>query len=257
MRIATFNANSIRSRMPILVDWLAKQSPDILCVQETKVQDPDFPIEPIQDAGYEVVFKGQKSYNGVAILSKHKPDEVASGFTDKGPADDTRFIRARFGKLWIVNTYVPQGREIDHEMYEYKQAWFKRLRTFFDKEFKTSDLLLWTGDLNVAREPIDVSDPEKKKKHVCYHADVRKVFEKCLEWGFVDIFRKYHPEAGQFSFYDYRQFGGIESGKGWRIDYILVSPALAKLATDSFIDLEPRKLPKPSDHTFMVADFDL
>ena len=254
MKIATFNANSIRARMSILVDWLETQQPDVVGVQETKVQDSDFPTEPIEAAGYQVVFKGQKSYNGVALISKKPAMDISFGFDTTEPADESRFLRATIGGITFVNTYVPQGREIDHEMYPYKLEWFNRLRDYFDRHFTPKDKVVWLGDINVARHPIDVYKPEKKKKHVCYHDDVRAAFEHCMDWGFVDVWREQNPEAVEFSFYDFRTPAAIDTGRGWRIDYVLASPPVAKKVSASYIDLEPRMKEKPSDHTFLVAE---
>ena len=256
MKIATFNANSIRSRLEVLLAWVEANRVDILCVQETKVRDEEFPLEPLRNAGWSVLFRGEKSYNGVAILSRQPADESWAGFDDGGPADSTRLLAARFGKLTVLNTYVPQGREITHEKYLYKQEWFRRLKSLLDHRFQPGGLLLWCGDLNVAREPIDVHSPESHTDHVCYHADVRREFEACLRWGFVDVYRKFHPEAGRYSFFDYRTPRAVERGIGWRIDYLLASSALAARARGAFIDLQPRLALKASDHTFLVADFE-
>ncbi|MBU0676518.1 MAG: exodeoxyribonuclease III [Verrucomicrobia bacterium] len=256
-KIATFNANSIRSREGIILDWMRRHDPDILCIQETKVQDQDFPMAPYEDAGYHVSFRGQKAYNGVAIISKDIPDSVQCGFLDAGPVDDTRLMHASFGPLHIVNTYVPQGREVDHEMFQYKLRWFERLTNYFTQGFEKDDLLLWTGDMNVARTPDDVHNPSERELHVCFHADARKAFESCIAWGFEDVLRKHHPEPGQFTFFDYRTPNAAKRGLGWRIDYIFTTPALTEKCTDAVIDVEPRLLEKPSDHTFLVAEFDL
>lgn len=256
MRIATFNANSIRSRLDTVLGWLGRERPDILCVQETKVQDAEFPADPIRAAGYRVTFRGQKAYNGVAVISRAEPDEVAFGLDDE-PRDEPRLLHARFGKLHVVNTYVPQGREVEHEMFQYKLQWFRRLRAYFDKRFETSDLLLWTGDLNVAAAPEDVHNPAERGNHVCYHADARAAFAACRAWGFVDVYRKHHPEPGRYTFFDYRTPNAAKRGLGWRIDYLLASPALAKTSRAAEIDLEPRLAPKSSDHTFLFADFGL
>lgn len=255
MKIATYNINSIRSRMDALLAWLAGNQPDILCLQETKVQDHEFPVAPLTEAGYEVCYRGMKSYNGVAILSRKKPDEVTAGLDDGGPADEPRLIRARFGRVQVVNTYVPQGRDIEHEMFQYKIEWYRRLRKYFDRHFKTSDPVIWVGDLNVAEQPIDVYNPEARARHVCYHADVRKALTECRAWGFEDVFRRFHPEGGHYTFFDYRTADSVDRGWGWRIDYILASPPMAKKARSCVIDLEPRRKPKASDHTIMVAEF--
>ena len=254
MKIATFNANSIRSRMDVILRWLAEHKPDALCIQETKVQDPDFPRQPIEDAGYHVVFKGEKAYNGVALISRVAPTDVSFGLDDQ-PNDEPRLLHAKIGSVHIVNTYVPQGREIDNPMYKYKLEWFARLRRYFDRHFKPTDMLLWTGDLNVAAEPADVHSPELYGNHVCFHAAAREAFAHCRSWGFVDVFRKHHPEPGHYTFFDYRTPNAVQRGIGWRIDYLLASPALAKRSVDAVIDLQPRLENKPSDHTFLSGTF--
>lgn len=255
MKIATYNINSIRSRLEALSAWLSANKPDILCLQETKVQDSEFPLEAVEATGYHVAFKGMKAYNGVAILSREKADEVACGLDDGGPADEPRLIRARFGDIHVVNTYVPQGRDIEHEMFAYKLAWLRRLRAYFDRHFTVKDKLLWLGDLNVAAQPIDVYNPEARAKHVCYHADVREALAFCRAWGFEDVFRTFHPEGGHYTFFDYRTIDSVGKGQGWRIDYVLASPPMVKRAVRCVIDVEPRRLPKASDHTYMVAEF--
>lgn len=256
MKIATFNANSIRSRMDAILRWLANHKPDVLCIQETKVQDAEFPCRPIQNAGYHVVFKGEKAYNGVALISRVAPTDVLFGLDDP-PYDEPRLLHAKVGPVHIVNTYVPQGRDVDHEMYKYKLEWFARLRHYFDRHFKSTDMLVWAGDLNVAAEPMDVHSPELYGNHVCFHVAAREAFANCRSWGFVDVFRKHHPEAGQYTFFDYRTPNAVQRGIGWRIDYLLASPALAKMSAGSVIDVQPRLGNKPSDHTFLSATFDL
>ncbi|MCF7838569.1 MAG: exodeoxyribonuclease III [Candidatus Marinimicrobia bacterium] len=255
-RVATFNANSIRSRLAVVLEWLAAHVPDVLCLQETKVTDDLFPAAAFEAAGYPVVYRGQKSYNGVAICARTAPDRVQYGFDDGGPADASRLICASWGAVTVLNTYVPQGRALDHEMYAYKLEWFRRLRALLDRQARPDAAWLWAGDMNVAREPRDVHHPERMTQHVCYHADVRRAFEDTLGWGFTDVFRERHPEAGQYTFYDYRDREALAKGHGWRIDYLLASPPLAARLRDAFIDLAPRRQPKCSDHTFLVADFD-
>ncbi|MFC1452828.1 exodeoxyribonuclease III [Verrucomicrobiota bacterium] len=256
MKIATFNANSVRSRLDAILRWMTEHGPDVLCVQETKVTDEAFPAQPFLDAGYSVVFKGEKSYNGVALVSRQKPSVVRFGLDDGGPADETRLLYAKVGAVHVVNTYVPQGREIDHPMYAYKIAWFKRLKDYFDRHFSRRARVVWLGDMNVAPTEIDVHNPEKQQKHVCYHIDVREAFADTVAWGFVDVFREHHPEPGQYTFFDYRMINAARKGMGWRIDHIMATPPLAKRAAGAYIDLEPRLGPKPSDHTFLAAEFD-
>lgn len=255
MKLATFNANSIRSRMPIVLGWLEQQRPDVLCIQETKVTDDLFPAEPFRAAGYHVAFRGEKSYNGVAVFSREEPTSVRFGFEDGGPADATRLVCVRVGGIDVVNTYVPQGREIDHVMYQYKREWFARLRRFFERHYRADAPVVWTGDLNVAPTPLDVHNPEEQANHVCYHADIRQAFAETVAWGFEDVFRKHHPEPGLFSFFDYRTPNAAKRKMGWRIDHILATPVLAARSTSAWIDLEPRLMEKPSDHTFVVAEF--
>ncbi len=257
MKIATFNANSVRARLEIVLDWLKQNDPDILCIQETKVQDAEFPEMAFTEAGYYVEFKGEKSYNGVAIVSKKPPNEVSYGFDDGKQADEARLMYARFGSLHVINTYVPQGRELDHPMFQYKLEWFKRLRDYYDRHLTTRKKVVWVGDLNVAVAPIDIHNSEKQGKHVCYHVDAREAFANTVDWGFSDVFRKHHPEPGQYTFFDYRTIDVVKRNMGWRIDYILATPSLFRKSTDSYIDLKPRLKDRPSDHTFLVAEFDL
>ena len=256
MRIATFNANSIRSRMDVILAWLDQHRPDALCIQETKVQDQDFPRQPIESAGYHVSFKGEKAYNGVALISKFAPADISFGL-DNEPRDEPRLLHARIGSVHIVNTYVPQGREIDHAMYRYKLDWFARLRRYFDRHFRTTDRVVWAGDLNVAAEPLDVHSPELYGNHVCFHASAREAFAQCRSWGFVDVFRKHHPEPGQYTFFDYRTPNAVQRGIGWRLDYLLASPALAEKSAGAAIDIQPRMQNKASDHTFLFAEFEI
>lgn len=257
MRIATFNANSIRTRLPIILQWLNKHEPDILCIQETKVQDHEFPAAVFEQSNWHVAFRGEKSYNGVAIISRSKPDRTIFGIDDGQQPDATRFCYAQFESLHVINTYVPQGREIDHPMYAYKIAWFQRLKTWFSQHLSPKDLVVWVGDLNVAPESIDIHNAERQRNHVCFHETVRNTYQETLQWGFVDVFRKFHPEPDQYTFFDYRTPNAAKRGMGWRIDHILATPPLADCARNAFIDLEPRLEGKPSDHTFLCADFDI
>lgn len=256
MKIATFNANSVRSRLDIILRWLKKHEPDVLCVQETKVEDKDFPALAFLEAGYTAVFKGEKSYNGVAVLCREKPVEVRFGLDDGGPADATRLAAVKVGPVHVVNTYVPQGREIDHAMYRYKLEWFRRLKAYFDRHYTRRTKLVWVGDLNVAPEAKDIHNAAEQENHVCYHADVRAAFADTVGWGFADVFRKHHPEPGQYTFFDYRTADAVRRKMGWRVDHVLATAPLAAACTDAWIDVEPRLEEKPSDHTFLAAEFD-
>jgi exodeoxyribonuclease-3 len=257
-KVATYNANSIRARMDLIIGWLEREHPDVVCVQETKVQDKDFPAEPIEEAGFHVVFKGQKAHAGVAIISRREAEDVAIGFDDGGEPDGPRLIRAVIAGIPVVNTYVPQGRSVSSEHFAYKLAWFDRLRDLFERHYAPDEPLLWMGDFNVAPQPIDIYDPQGLKGHVDFHPDAREALEKVRDWGFVDVFRRHHPDQeGHYTYYDYRARDPIERGVGWRVDHIWATEPLAEKSTASWIDLDARRAERPSDHTFLVAEFDL
>ncbi|MEE9371185.1 MAG: exodeoxyribonuclease III [Sedimentisphaerales bacterium] len=256
MKVASFNVNSLRARLPIVLSWLAEHQPDVLAVQETKVQDVDFPADEFDKTGYRYVFKGQKSYNGVAIFSRGEIENIEFGFDDE-PKDEARLIKAEINGIAVVNTYVPQGYLAESEKFEYKLNWFNRLLTFFDKNFEPADPILWVGDFNVAPEPIDVYDPEGLLGHVCYHPDVHKALKMVCQWGFVDVFRMHCKEGGQYTFWDYRLTNSVKRNLGWRLDHIMATEPLAKKCTACYIDKNPRLADRPSDHTPIIAEFDL
>ena len=255
MRIASFNVNSLRARLPVVLGWLAERRPDVLCVQETKVQDVDFPTDAFDKTDYRYAFKGQKSYNGVAIFSRSEIANVQFGFADE-PKDEARLIKAEVNGIFVVNTYIPQGYMPESEKFEYKLDWFRRLVKFFGENFRPSDAVLWVGDFNVAREAIDVYDPEGLLGHVCYHPEVHKALNEVVEWGFVDVFRMHCSEPGQYTFWDYRLRGSFGRNLGWRLDHIMATEPLAKKSTACYIDKKPRLAERPSDHTPIVAEFD-
>ncbi|TAL34860.1 MAG: exodeoxyribonuclease III [Spirochaetes bacterium] len=257
MIIATFNANSIRARMPIIIDWLAEQAPDVLCVQETKVRDEEFPIQAFTDAGYTAIYKGEKSYNGVAILSRLPAERVFYGFDGEGADEGTRLIGAWISGIPVVNTYVPQGTDPLSPKFKYKLGWLARLRDFFSARFSPGAPLVWVGDINIAPERKDVFDSDALYGKVGFHPEEHKALRAITEWGFEDIYRKFHQEAGRYSFWDYRLRDAVKKGLGWRLDHIRATGALAARATDAWIDMEPRLRERPSDHTFVCAKFDL
>jgi len=256
MKIATFNANGIRARLPILLKWIETQQPDVLCIQETKVQDPDFPEAAFSEKGYYSVYKGQKSYNGVAILSSTVPETVDIGLYKNDPHEEARFIMARIHSISIVNTYVPQGQDPKSDKFLYKLNWFAELLTYFENNFDPESPLVWTGDFNVAVDPMDVYDPENLLGSVCYHPKEHEAIKKIKSWGFEDVFRRHHPEPKQYTFWDYRIPNSLKRGLGWRIDHIWATRTLADKSTSAWIDVDARRLPKPSDHTFLVAEFE-
>ncbi len=258
--IATFNANGIRARLHIILPWLELNDVDCLCIQETKVQDKDYPENVFKDRGLNVVFRGQKAYNGVAIVSPHPIETLFLGFPDsrQNQEEEARQICVRIAGLTIINSYVPQGRSLNSPAFQMKLQWFSRILDLLRQDFGLSSRLIWCGDMNVAPEPIDVYAPELKENHVCFHQSVRTAFKKILKWGMIDCFRLVHPgEPEQYSFFDYRIPRSVERKLGWRIDHILATAPVASCVKDSYIDLEPRKKDKPSDHTFVIARFQL
>jgi len=255
MKIATFNVNSLRKRLPIVMEWLERHRPDVLCLQETKVQDQDFPALAFASSGYHLTFRGMKSYNGVAILTRTPPDAVFYGLDDGKDPDEPRLLRVVVQGIPIINTYVPQGFEIDSPKYQYKLEWFKRLRQYFEKHLSPKKPAIWCGDMNVAPTPIDVHSPEKHLKHVCFHEDAKRAYQETVSWGFIDVFRKLYPDRQQYTFWDYRAPSSLEANKGWRIDHILATAPLAEQCTNVEVDIEPRRAKEASDHTFLWAEF--
>jgi exodeoxyribonuclease-3 len=255
-RIATYNVNSIRSRLHIVLPWLKDHGPDVFCMQETKVEDGQFPAAAFAEAGYEVVYRGQKQYNGVAIASKAKPESVRYGLGDGGPADEDRLIAAVYAGITVVNTYVPQGRDRETPHFAYKLEWYQRLRSFFERLATPATPLIWCGDLNVAPEQIDVHDPKRLLGHVCFTPEVWEAYAAVRSWGLTDLYRARHPEEpGRYTFFDYRVPNSVKRGLGWRIDHILATAPLAARCQACEIDLEARFADKPSDHAILTADF--
>jgi exodeoxyribonuclease-3 len=257
MVIASFNVNSIRARLPVLEKWFEKIKPEVLCIQETKVTDFDFPIKEINSFGYETVFKGEKSYNGVAVFSKFSIEKVFYGFDGKGLDEGTRLISVKINGINIINSYIPQGTSPESEKFQYKLKFFSRMKKFFSTKFSTDDPLVWVGDFNVAPLDIDVHDPKRLYGHVGYHPDEHKALAKVKDLGFDDIFRKYHPEPGQYSFFDYRVKDCVARGLGWRVDHIWANNSASIKSKDSWIDKDPRLFERPSDHTPILAKFEI
>jgi len=256
MKIASFNVNGLRARLPIITDWLAREDPDILCIQETKVQDKDFPKEDFEDLSYHCTFWGQKAFNGVAVLSKTPPEKVSFGFGDKD-TEQARMIRAFIGDVAVINTYIPQGTAPDSDRFQYKLQWFEHLRDYLSSHFKSTEPLLWTGDFNVAPEPLDVYDPEMLLGSIGYHPQEHEALAAVKSWGFVDVFRRHNPEQRAYTFWDYRIPRAFKRGLGWRVDHIWATECLAEKSTRAWIDTGPRQLQKPSDHTLILAEFNL
>jgi exodeoxyribonuclease-3 len=255
MKVATFNVNSIRQRLPIVLDWLAQHKPDVMCLQETKVQDQDFPGDAILSAGYHASYRGMKGYNGVATLTRTEPEKVIHGLHEGADNEDFRIIQTVVGGIPIINTYVPQGYSISSEKYAFKLAWFRRLRSYFETTLNPVSPAIWLGDVNVAPEPIDVYHPDKRVNDVDFHIDARTAYKETVAWGFVDLFRKLHPDVVQYTYWDYFR-NAFQRNFGWRIDHILATPPLADRCHTIEVDMASRRAAGASDHTIVWAEFD-
>ena len=256
MKIATWNVNSIRLRLESMLEWQTRTGTDVLCVQETKVIDADFPFQAIEDAGFYVAFFGQKSYNGVAIISKHEIEDVQKGFLDDDDEQPKRLIAATIRGVRVVNTYVPNGTELWTDKFTFKLDWLQRLRKMFDDNCELDKDALLCGDINVAMNELDVWSVADMQGKLHFSKPERAAMHNVKQWGFVDAFRKMNGDVQEFSWWDFRS-GAWPKNQGLRIDYIWVSPALAEKCTGCWIDKEPRGGEKPSDHTPVVADFHL
>jgi exodeoxyribonuclease-3 len=253
MKVATFNINSLRARLTILLNWIEKESPEILCLQETKVPDSAFPKNVFENIGYNAMFRGEKTFNGVAILSRPPLEDIHYGFEDNSEA--VRLISAKIKGITVINSYVPQGFHPLSEKFRDKLDWLQRLYYHFKENYKPRMPIIWAGDFNIAPEPKDVYDPELLKGHVGFHPDEHAVLLKLKEWGFIDVFRLHNAESGQYSFWDYTIKNAVKKGMGWRIDHIWATKIIAEKSVKAWIDMNPRLLQKPSDHTPLVAEF--
>lgn len=253
LKIASYNVNSIRSRLHIVLPWLAENQPDIFCMQETKVADALFPTADLEALGYFLTFRGNKQYNGVAIASKQKPQKVSFGLDDE-PADPDRLAVAQFNDLVILNAYVPQGQDVDKPQFAYKLDWLWRLKKYLQNNFRPDQKLILCGDFNVAPENIDVHDPKRILGHVSFNPEVWNAFKDVLSWGLTDVFRLQHPdEPGQYTFFDYRVRDSVGRNLGWRVDHILATKPLAGKSALCTIDRQTRLAEKPSDHAVIYA----
>ncbi len=255
MKIATWNVNSLLARLPHVTRWLEAEQPDVLCVQETKCTDDKFPTLELKAVGYECVFFGQQSYNGVAILSRSEAANVQRGFPDDEPGSQTRLLAADIAGVRIVNVYIPNGQMVGSEKYQFKLDWIKRLREFFDASYDHSTPVLLCGDFNVAPEERDVHDPRLWQNRILFSEPEKAALQHVKDWGFTDTFRLHTEEGGHYSWWDYRA-GGFRRNLGLRIDHIWVSAPLAARSKGTLLDKEPRKWERPSDHAPVVAQFE-
>ena len=251
MRIATWNVNSLRVRLPHLLDWLREAQPDVACLQETKTEDANFPVAELRAAGYAAVYCGQKAYNGVAILSRTPVSEVAHGIPDFVD-DPKRCIAGTVNAIRIVCLYAPNGEAPGTEKYAYKLRWYEALERWMAKAIRETSNLAVLGDMNVAPEDRDVHDPKRWAGKIHVSEPERLALRKVVDVGFADAFRLFPQPEKSFSWWDYR-LRAFERGWGLRIDHILLAPALAAKCSSCTIDVEPRKRERPSDHAPVMA----
>jgi exodeoxyribonuclease-3 len=242
-------------RLPQVLDWLNQHRPDVLALQETKMSDPEFPVEPFTEAGYRVVFSGQKTYNGVALVSRLAAENV---ITDPPQWVDPqrRILAATFGNLRVVNLYVPNGSETGSDKYAYKLDWLAKMQAFIQTELAAHPRIVVVGDFNIAPDDRDVYDPDAWREKILCSTPERTALAQWIELGLADSFRLFEAGDGHYSWWDYRA-AGFRRNLGLRIDHILIGPALQPHCTSCIIDKEPRKLERPSDHAPVMAEFDL
>ncbi len=252
MQIATWNVNSLKVRLEQLLGWLREGAPDVVCLQETKTDDPKFPVEEIEAAGYQVVFAGQKTYNGVAIVSRTPCTDVVSaipGFAD----EQKRVIAATVGGIRIVDAYVPNGQSVDSDKYRYKLDWLAAFAAWLSGDLAKYSEMVVVGDFNIAPEPRDVHDPKAWEGKVLFSEPERAAFQNLIGLGFVDSFRLFDQPEKSFTWWDYR-LNAFKRGMGLRIDHILLSPSLAKRCRSVSVMKDMRALERPSDHAPVVAE---
>jgi exodeoxyribonuclease-3 len=253
MKIATWNVNSMNVRAPHVIEWLQNHEPDVLVLQEIKQVTEKFPAEALLELGYHSIASGQKTYNGVAVISKTLPADPVTDFPD---LDDPqrRVLASTVGDVRVVNLYIPNGSEVGSEKYAYKLKWLSSLRNFLEAEMQQHENIVVLGDFNIAPADADVHDPEKWGEAILCSPPERQALRDLLDLGLTDVFRKFeHPEK-TFSWWDYRA-AGFRRNAGLRIDLILTSDSMTERCTSSYVDKEPRARERPSDHTPVVAEF--
>jgi exodeoxyribonuclease-3 len=252
VKLATWNVNSIRAREARLIAWLAAERPDVLCLQETKVEDAGFPFDAIRAAGYDAVTFGQKSYNGVAILSRTPITDVARGLGDDVADDEARVIAATIDGIRVIDVYVPNGQDLTSDKYTYKLAWFRRLRRLLDRTAAPTTPLVLCGDMNVTADDRDVWSPAQWAGQIHCSAAERAALAEVVAFGLIDVFRTYNPDGGVYSWWDYRGVSFFKN-QGLRIDHILVTRPIADRAMACTIDRNQRKGQDASDHAPVIV----
>ena len=254
MKIATWNVNSIRMRLERLLGVLSRHQPDVLCLQELKAEEEKFPFEPLREVGYHAVVLGQRTYNGVAIVSRSDPQDVRKGLEDGLEDPQARLVSATVDGVRVISAYVPNGSVVGSEKWDYKLDWMRRLRLYLDANHERSEPLALCGDFNVAPEDRDVANPDKWGSSVLCHEEGRAALRAVSEWGLVDAFRLQRSEAGLYSWWDYRQLG-FPRNDGLRIDHVFVTDPLAGRTQAAEVDRQERKGKQPSDHAPVLVNF--
>ncbi|MES2322944.1 MAG: exodeoxyribonuclease III [Pseudomonadota bacterium] len=254
MKIATWNVNSLKVRLPHLLRWLADNPVDVLCLQETKLTDDKFPVAEINEAGYQVAFSGQKTYNGVAILSKLPLLDVVRN-NPRFEDEQQRILAATIDGVRIISAYVPNGQAVDSDKYVYKLAWLKSLHEWLAEEMRSHASLAILGDYNIAPDDRDVHDPAAWEGQVLCSDKERAALTALTDLGLTDSYRLFEQPEKNFSWWDYRMLG-FQKNKGLRIDHILLSEKLTQRCTACVIDRAPRKWEQPSDHAPVIATID-
>lgn len=253
-KVATWNVNSLKARLPHVLRWLKETRPDLLALQETKTQDPDFPVDAFAQAGYRVAFAGQKAYNGVAVVSREPGTVIATDLP--GPFDpQRRLLGLRFGAVTVVSAYVPNGASVDSDKYRYKLDWLARFQDY-TRQLVAQGPTLLLGDFNIAPEDRDVHDPRAWEGQVLVSEPERRALRQILDLGMRDCFRLFEQPEGAYSWWDYRA-GAFRRNQGLRIDLILADLRRAARCTACRIDTAPRRWERPSDHAPVIAEFDL
>lgn len=255
MKLVTWNVNSIRIRIDRLVAFLARHEPDVVCLQEIKLVDEVFPHDAVHAAGYQATVFGQKTYNGVAILSKHEASDVVRGFGDGVDDSHARFLAARIDGVRVLDCYVPNGSEVGSDKWTYKLAWLERLARFLATHCDPAEPLVLCGDMNVAPEARDVHDPALWEPTVLYHPEARAALARVAAWGLEDVFRRHRGEPGLYSWWDYRMLA-FPKNQGLRIDHVFATPSFAARTTGASIDRDERKGKQPSDHAPVIVTYE-
>ncbi len=263
MQIASWNVNSVRTRLDQVLAWLEQVQPDLLCLQETKVDDPLFPREAFEAAGWQVNIHGQKAYNGVALVSREPLEDVRCGFDAELPNDpdavqlseQKRVISARLDGVRVLNLYVPNGSSLKSDKYPYKLAWLSCLKRYLEAQSQRAEPLCMVGDFNIAPEARDIHDPDRLTGGIMASADERQALQAVLGDRLHDVFRIFEPDAGHWSWWDYRT-GAWDRDRGWRIDHIYLCDDLLGLAKSCVIHKQVRGNDQPSDHAPVMVDLD-